>query len=71
VSARDALMRALWDNYTLAEKNAFVDAFAHELAEQQRAWASEPLTDAGAPEYGSVENVLVAADRIDPLKDKP
>lgn len=32
VSARDALTRALWDNYTLAEKNAFIDAHRDEVA---------------------------------------
>ena len=50
-----------------AEGARMVDEYAHELAEQQRAWAREPLTDAGAPEYGSVENVIEAADRIDPF----
>lgn len=33
VSAREALYWALWDNYTQAEKNTFIDAFARELAE--------------------------------------
>lgn len=37
MSARDDLMSALWDNYTVAQKNAALDAYAHELAEQQRA----------------------------------
>jgi hypothetical protein len=32
VSARDALMHALWDNYTVAEKNAFIDAHRDEVA---------------------------------------
>jgi hypothetical protein len=32
VSARDALMGALWDNYTVAEKNAFIDAHRDEVA---------------------------------------
>lgn len=40
-----------------------LDQHAHQLAEQIRAWAHE---DGGAPEYGSIENVLEAADRIDP-----
>jgi hypothetical protein len=42
-------MSALWDNYTTAEKNEFIDAFAHELAEQQRAegatWGTNKYTD--------------------------
>lgn len=66
MSAREALYWALWDNYTRAEKDAFIDAFAHELAERIRAWAPD---DGHAPEYGSTENVLEAADLIDPLKD--
>lgn len=36
MSARDALYWALWDNYTQDQKNAYIDAFAHELAEQIR-----------------------------------
>lgn len=36
MSARDALFGALWDNYTQAQKNEYIDAFAHELAEQIR-----------------------------------
>ncbi|MGA5035072.1 hypothetical protein ACPB8P_31575 [Streptomyces cellulosae] len=48
------------------EATELMNGYAHELAERQRAWAHEPMTDAGAPEYGSVENVLDAADRIDP-----
>lgn len=36
VSARDALANALWDNYTQAQKDEFIDAFAHELAEKIR-----------------------------------
>jgi hypothetical protein len=47
-----------------AEAGRMVDAYAHELADTIRAWAEE---DGGAPEYGSIENVLEAADRIDPL----
>lgn len=69
MSARDVLLREMTHNHLYMDDdraNELIDAFAHELAEQQRAWAREPLTDAGAPEYGSVENVLEAADRIDP-----
>lgn len=32
MSARDALSSALWDNYTRAEKNAFIDAHRDEVA---------------------------------------
>lgn len=32
MSARDALMNALWDNYRVAEKNAFIDAYRDEVA---------------------------------------
>lgn len=32
VSAREALARALWDNYTAAEKDAFIDAHRGEVA---------------------------------------
>jgi hypothetical protein len=32
VSARDVLWAALWDNYTGAEKEMFIDEFAAELA---------------------------------------
>lgn len=32
MSARDALSNALWDNYTRAEKNAFIDAHRDEVA---------------------------------------
>jgi hypothetical protein len=48
------------------DADAILALHAHELAEKIRAWAREPLTDAGAPEYGSVENVLDAANLIDP-----
>src|SRR5690606_38897440 len=32
MSAREALTRALWDNYTAAEKDAFIDAHRDEVA---------------------------------------
>lgn len=32
MSAREALYWALWDNYTQAEKNAFIDAHRDEVA---------------------------------------
>lgn len=36
MSARDALFWDIWDNRKTAEKNAVIDAFAHELAEKIR-----------------------------------
>jgi hypothetical protein len=65
MSARDALFNALWDNYTQAQKNEFIDAFAHELAEQQRASGCDDYcwgTDC-CGQHGGV------ADLIDPPKD--
>lgn len=32
MSARDSLTHALWDNYTAAEKNAFINAYRDEVA---------------------------------------
>lgn len=36
MSARDALFNDIWDMRSAAEKNALIDAFAHELAEKIR-----------------------------------
>lgn len=67
VSARDALMGALWDNYTVAQKNAFIDAFAHELAEKIR--TGLPADPGGKYLTGSMDE---AAELIDPeTKDAP
>ena len=63
VSARDALSNALWDNYTRAQKNAFIDAFAHELAEHLR--DERPQHNPDWQCWGD------AADRIDPVRDSP
>lgn len=60
MSARDALMNALWDNYTVAQKDAFIDDFAHELAEQQR--DERPQHNPDWTCWGA------AADLIDPTK---
>lgn len=59
MSARDALSNALWDNYTQAQKNAFIDAFAHELAERIR--DERPQWGDAWRRYGE------AADLIDPM----
>lgn len=61
MSARDALSRALWDNYTQDQKNEFIDAFAHELAERLR--DERPQHNPDWKCWGD------AADRIDLLKD--
>ncbi len=61
VSARDALYWALWDNYTQAQKNEFIDAFTHELAEHIR--DERPQWGDAWRHYGE------AADLIDPVKD--
>lgn len=74
MSAREELFRGLIEHaccFDDDEANKLLDAFAHELAEQQRAWTREPLTDAGAEEYGSVDNILRGADRIDPQVSTP
>lgn len=67
MSARDALSNALWDNYTQAQKNAFIDAFAHELAEKIRASGRDDHCTGGdcCGEHGGT------ADLIDPLKGAP
>lgn len=36
MSARDTLFWDIWDQRTTKEKNALIDAFAHELAEKIR-----------------------------------
>lgn len=60
MSARDALMRALWDNYTRAEKNAFIDAFARELA----------VGNAPTRRLGSGQEPLIHSGLTDILDDK-
>lgn len=64
MSARDALSNALWDNYTQAQKNEFIDAFAHELAEQIRATVPPTAITTGGP---YTNGVAWAADLIDPM----
>lgn len=68
MSARDALFWDIWDNRTAEEKNALIDAFAHELAEKvrSRAWGlRQAFRDDLATE------VARAADLIDPEAAKP
>lgn len=77
VSARDALSNALWDNYTQAQKNEFIDAFAHELAEQIRQdaasrWAPNDKGVYAAGVEDALEGQTRGADLIDPAaKDAP
>lgn len=59
--ARKALMAALWDNYTVAQKTRFIDDFARELAEQIR--TSERLRDLTDDHMSDCN---AAADEIDP-----
>lgn len=63
-TARERLWWALWDGYADREKEAFIDAFAHELAEQIR---KHPDHDNpwGSGFY-SVLGLGMAADMIDP-----
>lgn len=61
MSARLALMAALWDNYTGDQKNEFVNDFAHELAEKIR--NSERLRDLTDDHMSDCN---AAADEIDP-----
>lgn len=59
--ARTALFWALWDNYTPSQKNVFINAFAHELAEQIRnSDELRSLTD------DHMRDCDAAADFIDP-----
>ena len=61
MNAREQLYWALWDNYTADVKTAFIDAFAHELAEKIR--NSEELRDRTDDHMGDCN---AAADLIDP-----
>jgi len=73
-SAREDLLNlmALWGLTTGRGSREHADRIlnrrAHEAAEDLRAWAA--TGDAGADEYGSADNVLEGADRIDPHSDR-
>lgn len=71
MSARDALMSALWDNYTQAQKNEFIDAFAHELAEQQRAAAKTEFDRDIYIDELSMRFTAKVIDVIDPEAEGP
>jgi hypothetical protein len=68
VSARDALFWDIWDQRTTEEKNALIDAYAHELAEKIRTTTPPTAITPGGP---YTNGVAWAADLIDPQKDKP
>jgi hypothetical protein len=70
MSARDALFRDIWDMRSTEEKNALIDAYAHELAAQQRAWLDEWITDTGGiPDH--LEYLTEMIGLIDPESQKP
>jgi hypothetical protein len=57
-------MSALWDNYTAAQKEKFIDSFARELAEEQRSAAQAENGEPGCWHDGAD----AMADLIDPKK---
>ncbi len=61
MSARDELHRAIAREYTEPERDALIDAFAHELAERQR--DERPQYNPDWTCWGA------AADLIDPAPD--
>ena len=64
--ARDQAISAMtWAIQTREDAEALLNAYAHELAEEIRAEAA--TGEFNADEYGSKDNVLEAADFIDPL----
>ena len=66
MSARDDLFRDIWDQRTTDEKNALINAFAHQLAEEIRDEHSDQW-DRGIQDW----DAHTAADFIDPLQDAP
>jgi hypothetical protein len=75
MNARDALFNDIWDMRTTAQKNALIDAFAHELAEKQRAEQARCEAEQRS-RFGHLDHecemqgkaVRHMADFIDPLK---
>jgi hypothetical protein len=63
MSARDALFDDIWDMRSATEKNALLDAFAHELAEKIRTTVPPTAITPGGP---YTNGVTWAADLIDP-----
>jgi hypothetical protein len=74
VSARESIEN-LWDRATPV--GPLLDAYAHELAEKQRAWAREPgqvlITVELPDQLDSIvkASVDIAAALIDPQKEAP
>ena len=68
MSARDALFNDIWDMRSAAEKNALIDAFAHELAERLRNVHGSGEGDAWNW-WDAADIPAACADLIDPLKD--
>lgn len=71
MSARDDLIAGLVEHaccFSEEDATKLVDAFAHELAEQQRASGSDDYCWGTRCECGQHGGV---ADLIDPLKDTP
>lgn len=66
MSARDALSNALWDNYTVAEKNAFIDAHRDEVALEI---GRDALRDGLAPTLTRLVGEANAAKLMADLRD--
>lgn len=72
MSARDALFNDIWDMRSATEKNALIDAFAHELAEKQRAAAKAEFERDVYIDELSMRFMSTVIDSIDPaVKDAP
>lgn len=68
--ARETLKELLvYGVHSEREAEEAINAFAHELAEQIREKATGRWGDFNADEYGTHQNVLDAADFIDPEVD--
>lgn len=77
-NARDEVVNGLVEHaccFSMEDATRMVDAFAHELAEQQRAWAAAENSKPGglddSYDNGVVDGASQVADLIDPLKGKP
>jgi hypothetical protein len=71
VSARDRLFNDIWDMRSATEKNALIDAFAHELAEQQRAAAKAEFDRDIYIDELSMRFTAKVIDVIDPEAEGP
>lgn len=75
MSAREALSNALWDNYTVAEKNEFIDAHRDEVALEI---GRDALRDGLVPTLNRLVGEANARklladflDQVDPTKGAP